>query len=538
MLRPVLSTVLFGHLLSLEVVLRFISQVLLKKLRFSLLFATGLFFATPVALAQRSNEHAGNDNQPVAGSSEQYEQDETDLYDDAASKPEIRPSDPRDPLSDIYSARSSQAIDQRNDALSNSLVRDPLGELPRDLRDDHFIMQLAREEQQRRDRLYRENWRSRDAAAFEPLGIPVGSFVFYPELYSDLISSNNLFASKSNKKSDYGVKLTPSFRLRSDWNNHQLEVYASATNKRWRNFTSENTVDAETRLRGRIDITARTSIEGGARYELRHEGRGSSELPDAASRPAKTHESELFAQVNHRFNRLGFRLRGQVIRNVFEDVGLNSGAILNNRLRDYDEKLLSLRTNYEFSPRLSLFADGGLGQREFEHRIDGNGFLQGSKSWLTALGASVELTPTLNFLGRVGYVRVKSDDPTLDDLEGVIYDARLVWSPTRLLTATLHGETEIEETTQSGSPGSINKSVSLELANAWTHRLSSRLKGEYEVRDYEGIVQKDEELTIGLGVEYLFSRSWLLAAGYEHTRVDGSNEYREDAFRLGLKWRR
>ena len=207
-------------------------------------------------------------------------------------------------------------------------------------------------------------------------------------------------------------------------------------------------------------------------------------------------------------------------------------------MRNYDESTLNLRTNYEFSPRFSLFADTQIGARKFEQRLDGDGQLQGSDSWLVAIGSRVELTSNLSFLGNVGYARANPDEPSLTDLEGVVYDASLIWNPFRFTTITLNGQTEIEETTQSGSPGSLNRSVSIELNKGWTHRLSSTLSAEYEVRDFAGISDKDTEFSFGLVAEYIFNRSWVLDAGIEHAKVTGSSNYSEDQIHLGLKWRR
>ena len=448
--------------------------------------------------------------------------------------------EPQDPLNRVYDNHNSQTLDrrdreQRNQDLQNSPLPNPLDEVPRDFRDERFTQRLAR---QNLNRTSGEDWRTRDDTAFDPLGIPAGGFIFYPELYSRLITTNNLFATDGNEKSDYALEITPTFRLRSDWNNHELEFFVTGTNTRWRNFSTENTTEYEARLRGRVDVTVRTSVEGGVRFEQKMEGRGSVELPDAASSPAKTRQAELFGQVNHRFNRLGFRLRGQFIRNIYEDVALNNGTIQDNHLRDYDEQLLELRTSYEFSPRLSLFADTGIGQRVFRNRRNDGGLLQGSKSWLGAVGARIEFTSNLSFSGRVGYAKADSDEPGLVDLQGVIYDASLIWNPTRLVNATINGKTEIVETTQTGSPGSMNRSVSFEVNKSWTHRLSSTLSGEYEVRDYAGIDQIDKEISVGLVMEYLFSRSWGVDAGYEHRRIEGSNKSTVDELHLGVKWRR
>ena len=527
-----MSTGLYSCLVWLEIVLGSFYHHLATSLRFGSILGLGLFFVVPTISAQqisRGEELLAPDGTLIPDFTRAARQEEASELEEpgltpavptAANRPGADPS--QDPLDRAYAAQSSEAIDRRaNQRLNNppnTLLPTPLEQAPRNFRED--------------------DWLQRDENAFDPLGIRTGGFVLYPELYSRLISNNNLFASSDNQKSDVALEITPTFRLRSDWNVHELEFFVTGTKTSWRHFTSENTTQYEARVRGRLDITARTSVEAGVRYEMNMEGRGSTELADAAIGPSKTHETELFGQVNHRFNRLGFRLRGQVIRNTFDDVALTGGGEQDNEVRDYDESTLNLRTNYEFSPRFSLFADTQIGARKFEQRLDGDGLLQGSNSWLAAIGTRVELTSNLSFLGNIGYARANPDEPSLTDLEGVVYDASLIWNPFRFTTITLNGQTEIEETTQSGSPGSLNRSVSVEITKGWTHRLSSTLSAEYEVRDFAGISDEDTEFSFGLVAEYLFSRSWVLDAGIVHTKVNGTSTYSEDEIHLGLKWRR
>lgn len=526
-------------LFRVEVVLSFVCQLVTKILRSVLPLEVALLFALavspPAAMAQGVEQNDG----PLGADGTlvpDFERNEVRGQELPAQLPQ-----PRDPLDQRYDGHSSRSMDDRDRAWFADRIGDalpaPLLQLPRDFRDDAFAYRLAQEAQRRRDQ-QNIDWRLRDDRAFDPLGMRMGSFVFYPEIYSSLITSNNLFASRGHKKSDYGTQIVPRFRLRSDWNNHALEFYASSAHKRWRHFSSENTDTFEVRARGRIDVTHRTSLEGGIRHEQNFEGRGSNELPDAATKPAKTRQTELFGQINHRFNRLGFRFRGHIIDNRFDDVVLNSGSVLNNHQRNYRELQTSLRTNYEFSPRLSLFVDGELGKRVYRHHLDDNGFEQGSSSWLAALGTRLELTSSLSLLGRIGYARANPKESDYVDLQGVIYDANLIWQPSSIVTLTFDGKTEIVETTQSGSPGSFNRSLSVGLKNDWTYRFSTNLLAAYEVRDYAGVPQVDRELSWGMSGQYLLSRSWGLDAAYEHTLVTGTNVYAEDVFRLGLKWQR
>ena len=497
-----------------------------------------VLFGVPIAFGQqvtRSQELLGPDGSLIPDFQRNVEQEPAELDGEPVVTAPAPVNEPQDPLNQSYANAASTVIDQRDAERFNSVLPTPLNQRPRNFRDIRFIQTLAR---QQNNRPVDNDWLLRDLTAFDPLGIRTGGFVFYPEIYSRLIVTNNIFATSSNRKSDVALEITPTFRLQSDWNVHELEFFVTGTQKRWRNFSSENTSEYETRVRGRVDITSRSSIEGAFRYEQTMEGRGSVELSDAAVGPAKVHQTEFFGQLNHRFNRLGFRLRGQVIRNIYDDVALRSGGVQDNHFRDYEEHILNLRTNYEFSPRFSLFADTQIGRRVFANKLDAGGQLQGSDSWLVAVGTRVELTSNLSFLGNIGYAHATPDEPALVDLEGVVFDASLIWSPFRYTTITLHGESEIAETTQSGTPGSLNRSMSLELAREWTNRFSSTLSAEYEVRDFAGVAQKDTELSVGLVAEYIFNRAWVLDAGIEHTVVAGGNKYSEDEIHLGLKWRR
>ena len=492
------------------------------------------------AMAQEENGPIAEDGTLLSDferAEQQWEQDPTEQ----GARQKDRLIEPQDPLNQSYNAQKAQVLDRqdkaRRDGRTFLLLPTPLQEAPRDFRDDELVERLAREAQREWSR-NDHSWRQRDQAAFDPSGISVGSFVLYPEFTTGVTMSNNLFATKHGRKTDLATDYVPAFRLHSDWNRHELRFFAKSHHRRWSHFSSENTDEFELRARGRLDVTRRTSLEGGARYEQKFEGRGSNELPDAASRPAKTHQSEIFGQVNHRFNRLGFRLRGQLIKNQYDNVALNSGAILNNHLRDYDERLGSLRTSYEFSPRLTVFADEVLGKRVFDHRLDGNHFVQGSSRWLTAIGTRLELSAQLSLLGRVGYARVNPDEARYADLQGFVYDGRLIWQPSAFSTLNVRGKTEFVETTQSGSAGSFNRSLSADLEHFWTHRLSSHVKAAYEVRDYSGISQIDRELRLGVSARYLFSRALALEGGYEHTLVRGTNAYEEDVLHLGLKWQR
>ena len=502
-----------------------------------LLLAALLSIAATDARAQQARDNSLlPDFLRVERARQQREAAGLDPYDESAL-PKIKPPQPQDPLDDKYNSFTSAETDKRQDRLT----QDPLQRSPDGFRDEKFRAELqakARAHAQSGGKA--KDWRRRDDAAFDPLGVRAGSFVFFPEVHSKALVTDNIFAvrEKEKAKSDVAAQISPSLRVLSDWNVHELELFAGSEHTRWRYFNSEDTDEFELRARGRLDITRRTSLELGGRYEQEMEGRGSPDLPNSAATPAITGKGRVYGQFKHSFNRLGFRLRGSLERNSHENVRLNDGSEQRNELRDFDEKRLEARVAYEFSPALTVFSDGERGWRDFRFRRDDEGFLQGSESWLAAVGANLSLGPSIDISGRIGFLRSTPDAPQLDDIDGAFIDAKLVMRPTRLMRVTLGAKTELEETTQSDTAGGLKHTYSLEAKNDWTRRLSSTLGAFFETEDYEQIGVTDSELQLNFGLDYTLGRSWVVDADYQHIYHMGLNDYRENIYQIGLKLRR
>src|SRR5271163_1858458 len=52
---------------------------------------------------------------------------------------------------------------------------------------------------------------------YDPLGLRLGSFFLYPKLELGELYSDNVFATQSNKKTDFITVVSPTLDLRSNW---------------------------------------------------------------------------------------------------------------------------------------------------------------------------------------------------------------------------------------------------------------------------------------------------------------------------------
>ena len=69
---------------------------------------------------------------------------------------------------------------------------------------------------------------AQEAERYDPKGVPIGGFKFFGTLEADEVFNDNIYAvsNATGKTAAFIQLVNPSLELRSDWNNHMLNVYA------------------------------------------------------------------------------------------------------------------------------------------------------------------------------------------------------------------------------------------------------------------------------------------------------------------------
>src|SRR5258708_4154847 len=131
---------------------------------------------------------------------------------------------------------------------------------------------LAQDEVQRGDTVT-----TRPRPDYDPLGIRLGSFLLFPQLGVQETYDSNVFATTNRAKSDFITSFDPSLDLRSNWNNHALNLHADSHSARFARFANENIDDYTLDANGRLDIQRDARVLGDIGYKLAHEARYSPE---------------------------------------------------------------------------------------------------------------------------------------------------------------------------------------------------------------------------------------------------------------------
>jgi hypothetical protein len=348
---------------------------------------------------------------------------------------------------------------------------------------------------------------------FAPLGFRVGSFIFYPSLISSVAYDDNIFATKTNRRSDVVTRLTPSFLLRSDWSVHSLEFTGAAEGVLYGSHTKENQLNAALGMRGVLDIRRDLKISYNAGWTRAHEERGTGDallLGSAFDKPVTYDTFAAGASVNKQFNRLYVAVGAGVESRIYQDSTIN-GVPFDQSPRDYTAFTAKGRVGYDISPMTSIFTELAYERRQYRAGpFDSNGVK-------AVAGVKMEASRLVNGEAYVGYLGRFYDNSGISNINTLTYGANVNWLVTPLMTVTFLGERNGGDSVTVGPASSYIQSLVGTRVDYEVMRnlvVSGRLG--YEWDDYSNPNRHDRFLKLGASTTYYINRHFQASLDYRY----------------------
>ena len=232
---------------------------------------------------------------------------------------------------------------------------------------------------------------TRPRPEFDPIGVRLGGFFLYPSVGVVERYHSNIFFTDSGAEDDFITVLSPSLVLKSNWNNHALNLFADSDIGFYASNSDENYQDAKIGFDGRLDILRDAKLTGGFTFERAHEDRSSPDQTSAAE-PVTFLRYHPKAAFIKRFNRLSTQFGADLIVYDYDDASTSGGATLNMDDRNRHELQGTARVGYEIAPRYEAFVRGSVNDRRYTDDIDDSGFERDSHGWDVAGGLAFDLS--------------------------------------------------------------------------------------------------------------------------------------------------
>ncbi len=383
-----------------------------------------------------------------------------------------------------------------------------------------------------------------DAAPFAPLGIRVGTFTLLPVITQRLGATSNAdFADggASSAFSQTDAQLTAT----SDWDLHQLQIQLDANYQKFFNNTSDDLPNFTATTELRLDHTRALTSRYGVSYNLTTE----SAISDNLTVPAPLFVQERpdvnryggFAEVNNNARRINTTIRGTIARTDYEDASLSDGSTLLQDDRTNTLYEIRGRLGYEASPIFQPFVEGTYGFRNYSLEVDRNGNRRDSDLFTIRGGLAFNRGDKFNGQIALGYSSEKYDDDAIDDLNGLIVEADINWSPQTFTVVNLNTQTAFTGSTNVNEAGSVTYATTLGITHDLRPNLSLNASVLASYQDFDTSGRNDKRVQFAAGAEWRLNRSISILAdlGYENVdSTDAGSSY--DAFTgsLGVRLQR
>lgn len=330
-------------------------------------------------------------------------------------------------------------------------------------------------------------------------GYRAASFIFNPAIDVSEYYDDNIFATRTNEKSDFITVISPSVTVDSDWQEHQLRMSGGVDVGRYAGHTAEDYTDYWAGADGRFDITRKTNLFAGGRYTRSHEGR---ESPDdiVGLEPTTYDLINGYAGGFHRFDKLSIRIGGTYRRYNFDDTpALNT--TINNDDRDRNMYTGGANVSYDIGSGFRVFGEAAVDLRRYDSRVDDNGFDRDSDGYRLSAGLRFN-RETLK--GRVfaGYIDQNYDDPALTDISTPTVGGNVSWSVSPETTLSGYVTRSVDETTLDGASAALSTGGGVNVDHALTQAITGNLNASFYDFDYEGIDRDDNLLSLGAGLRF------------------------------------
>ncbi|MGE0747638.1 MAG: outer membrane beta-barrel protein [Rhodospirillales bacterium] len=361
----------------------------------------------------------------------------------------------------------------------------------------------------------------------DPLGVPVGGFLLFPQLTVGEEWNSNIFAQDDGLETDdFITHVQPSLNLISQWSRHGARAFFQGDFAFYADNDGENYEDLAAGFNGRLDVVGDSSrpesfLRGGFTYRRQHEERGS---PDDVFGLEPTIYNVLSPTVGGvaRFGRFGVSLDGTLNRFDFDDTEVAGGLRVNQDDRDRNEWLLALQTSYQIQQEYEAFIRLTLNKRDYDDRFDDIGFERSSDGYEIIGGAQVDLTGLIFGDFFFGWRSQSYDDTRLTDIDGPTYGMGLTWNVTQLTSARFRISRTIEETTLGGASGYFATDMRANVDHELLRNLILSANAGYAKNDYEGISREDDFYRFGISGKYLLNRYLYVTLGYGYEVRDSN----------------
>ncbi len=380
---------------------------------------------------------------------------------------------------------------------------------------------------------------SRSRPGLDPQGLHLGGFTLYPTLLATLAYDDNVFDTDTLTRKSGVYSIQPSVSLRSNWSVHQFNLDAGGLIQRYTNASEADFDQFNVAGAGRIDVSSNARLSTTGHFARATEPRGSIGDIFIGANPVvyRTFGGAEAAKVD--LGHFQLSASGGVDRFVYNNVRVGS-TIQSQKYRNRNDINALVQLGWEVGPGIVGFVQGRYDKERYDIRTS-TGTLN-SHGWTVQGGVDFKITSLIVGRVGVGYLERNYQDSRFRSVNGLSYDASIVWNVTTLVTLTMNADKAVEESPDINVSGIISNHAGAKVDWEILRNILFNGRVGYTVERYRGLSRTDRRNQEGAGVRYLANRFLEIGLDYDRRDQNGSGlfgrDYKGNSVQLSIKLQR
>jgi hypothetical protein len=358
---------------------------------------------------------------------------------------------------------------------------------------------------------------------YDPIGMRVGDFFWFPHGEVDEVFNSNIFALPS-PISDFITVLQPGFDLLSSLPHNAVNLHAGAAAGFYARDPTQNTATGFVSTDGRLDVDAQSRFFGSAEVAHLYTPRTSPNSPGAAAEPATYNNYTAAFGYEQTGRRVGYEADVAVTAAQYNPIPLVGGGSVSQSASNTIIPQATLRVSYEFIPDYRAYVRASGSVYNYPNTAPGGVSFD---STIYRVDAGLQILPRHLIYGEVyaGYLIQSFHTSSLGSTPALDVGGRLVWNVTPLTTLNFNAVRAFQSSNPTSGTTGRGYLQSVFLASVdqeLRHNILLNARAGYENDSYQGTSRNDNIISAGAAVRYLLNRNLYLAGSYSYQKRTSS----------------
>lgn len=347
-----------------------------------------------------------------------------------------------------------------------------------------------------------------------------------PELTSGVSTteeySDNIYAARTDKVSDWITVLNPYANLRFKNENGEANIGGNAVLGRYAQYHDENYDDYGVYANGRYNFSPMLSLSGGAAYDHLHESRSSPNARPGVT-PTIYNVTRAFGAALMKLDQGSVRIGGTFDHFDYDNVAQTGGGTINNDDRDRDMVTVGTRVGRAINADDEVFGMFSYDGRNYRLPVDDYGYQKDSNGVRFSGGLHHQVSGTLDGEVYAGGIYQRYSDPRFGTVFVPDFGGQMRWTGIPATTLTAKLERTIQETDLQGASGYVETAASFNVTH-WI-RPNLRVEGNvsYYLDQFNGISRTDQVQSFGVGIRDYLNPNFYVGADFTRTSRDSTD---------------